>query len=98
MKKPDPRIYQKALELLKFEFKPEQYIMVAPLDYDLRAAAKNLSKATYIHRTTEDPREDMEQVRECDIFISGTDGSKAWGLNALADMLRARNESELLSS
>ncbi|KAE9392643.1 haloacid dehalogenase [Gymnopus androsaceus JB14] len=88
--KPDPRIYQKALELLKFE--PEQCIMVAAHAYDLRAAAKIGIKTAYIHRTTEDPHEDMDQVRrECDMFISGTDGSKACGLNALADTLCAWN-------
>ncbi|KAF8830190.1 hypothetical protein HHX47_DHR2000720 [Lentinula edodes] len=45
-------------------------------------------KTAYIHRTTEDPEEDMQQVRsECDIFVSGTDGSTSCGLNELADIL-----------
>jgi len=62
--------------------------MVAAHAYDLRAAAKIGIKTAYIHRTTEDPHEDMEQVQhEFDMFISGTSGSKACGLNALADAL-----------
>ncbi|KIK55524.1 hypothetical protein GYMLUDRAFT_47739 [Collybiopsis luxurians FD-317 M1] len=84
--KPDPKIYQKALELMQLE--AEDCIMVAAHAYDLRAAAKLGIKTAYIHRTTEDLHEDMEQIgRECDIFVSGTDGSRGCGLNALADIL-----------
>ncbi|KAJ4001954.1 haloacid dehalogenase [Lentinula boryana] len=84
--KPDPRIYQKVLELLNCE--PRDCIMVAAHAYDLRVAAKIGMKTAYIHRTTEDPDEDMERVRsECDIFVSGTDGKTFCGLYELADIL-----------
>ncbi|KAJ3893826.1 HAD-like domain-containing protein [Lentinula edodes] len=84
--KPDPKMYQKVLELLNLEAK--ECIMVAAHAYDLRAAAKIGIKTAYIHRTTEDPEEDMQQVRsECDIFVSGTDGSTSCGLNELAEIL-----------
>lgn len=64
--------------------------MVAAHAYDLRAAKKVGMRTVYIHRSTEDPLEDMGVVRaEFDYFIDGTDGSSTCGLIALADALVA---------
>ncbi|KAF5392666.1 hypothetical protein D9757_000933 [Collybiopsis confluens] len=87
--KPDPKIYQKVLELLQLD--PEDCIMVAAHAYDLRAAATVGLRTAYVHRATEDLHEDMALVRrENSIFVSGTDGGRDSGLNALADILCPR--------
>ncbi|EGN93722.1 hypothetical protein SERLA73DRAFT_189467 [Serpula lacrymans var. lacrymans S7.3] len=82
--KPNPEIYLKALNLMGLQ--ASQTAMVAAHAYDLRAAAKLGMKTAYIHRTTEDPSEDMEVVKsEVDVFIDGR--SKQHGLLELARLL-----------
>lgn len=47
-------------------------------------------KTIYVQRTTEDPAEDMNQVRdEVDFFIDGTTGDEKCGFGELADILQA---------
>ncbi|KAK0469127.1 haloacid dehalogenase [Desarmillaria tabescens] len=75
--KPDPKIYQKAIDLL--DLKPEECLMVASHAYDLRAAARMW-----------DPEEDMDHLRQTfDFFVEGTDGSDTNGLVKLATILQA---------
>ncbi|MDI2029592.1 haloacid dehalogenase type II [Saccharopolyspora sp. TS4A08] len=50
--KPDPAVYQRALELLRVE--PDQALMVASHSWDLRAAAKLGIATAYITRDGED--------------------------------------------
>ncbi|KAK0484726.1 haloacid dehalogenase [Armillaria novae-zelandiae] len=86
--KPDPKIYQKAINLL--DLKPAECLMVAAHAYDLRAAASTGMKTTYIHRPTEDPEENIDRVRQTfDFFVEGTDGSDSSGLVKLATILQA---------
>ena len=84
--KPEPRIYTKALEVVGA--RPEQCLMIAAHAYDLRAAKAVGVRTAYVQRTTEDPEEPMEQVRnEVDVFVDGTDSAKAGGLAQIADLL-----------
>ena len=47
-------------------------------------------KTIYIQRSTEDPTENMEHVRdEVDFFIDGTKGDERCGFGELADVLQA---------
>ena len=47
-------------------------------------------KTIYIQRSTEDPTEDMKQVRdEVDFFIDGTKGDERCGFGELAEVLQA---------
>ena len=47
-------------------------------------------KTIYIQRSTEDPTEDVKQVRdEVDFFIDGTKGDERCGFGELADVLQA---------
>ncbi|KAL1735936.1 HAD-like domain-containing protein [Schizophyllum commune] len=81
--KPDPRIYEKALEML--ECGPTEAVMVAAHAYDLRAAAKLGIRTIYVRRSTEDPTEDMDAVRnDVDFFV---DGTTADGLGEVATLL-----------
>ncbi|KAG7442822.1 haloacid dehalogenase [Guyanagaster necrorhizus] len=85
--KPDPKIYQKAINFL--DLKPEECLMVASHAYDLRAAARTGMKTAYIHRSTEDPEEDIDHLRQTfDFFVEGTDGSDISGLVKLANILQ----------
>ncbi|KAJ7164979.1 haloacid dehalogenase [Mycena filopes] len=94
--KPDPRMYLKAVELL--DLSPSDCIMVASGSspsstaahaYDLRAAAKIGMKTIYVHRTTEDLDEDMDQIRtEFDAFVDGTTPSLAGGIVGVAAILK----------
>ncbi|KAJ7177945.1 haloacid dehalogenase [Mycena filopes] len=85
--KPDPRMYLKAVELL--DLSPSDCIMVAAHAYDLRAAAKIGMKTIYVHRTTEDLDEDMDQIRtEFDAFVDGTTPSLAGGIVGVAAILK----------
>jgi len=81
--KPNQKIYAKALDLLGLQ--SSQTAMVAAHAYDLRAAAKLGMKTIYVQRITEDPDEDMDQVKtDVDIFIDGTD--ERVGLLKLAEL------------
>jgi FMN phosphatase YigB (HAD superfamily) len=84
--KPDPRIYEKAAELMGL--KVEECIMVAAHAYDTRAAKDVGMQTVYIHRTTEDVGEDFVSIQqEFDLFIDGRDGSTECGIGALAKVL-----------
>ncbi|EJD45492.1 haloacid dehalogenase [Auricularia subglabra TFB-10046 SS5] len=86
--KPDRRIYERALELLGVQ--PAEAVMVAAHAYDLRAAKEVGMRTAYIHRSTEDPHEDIGALRgEFDYFVDGTDGSATCGLTALAGVVGA---------
>lgn len=86
--KPDPKIYQKGIYLL--DLRPEECLMVAAHAYDLRAAASIGMKTAYIHRSTEDPEEDMDRLKQTfDFFVEETDGSDISGLVKLATILQA---------
>ncbi|ORY25232.1 HAD-like domain-containing protein [Naematelia encephala] len=85
--KPDQRMYLRCLDLL--DRNSQQVAMVAAHAYDLRAAAKVGMRTIYIHRDTEDPEEDFEQLRtDVDLLIDGraAAGPKG-GLIALAELL-----------
>ncbi|QDS77119.1 hypothetical protein FKW77_000971 [Venturia effusa] len=91
MTKPDTRIYLKAAELVGAHVGKGECLMVAAHAYDLRAAKKAGMGTVYIHRETEDPEEDFDDVRnEVDLFVdgrTGTNGSNVSGLAALAETL-----------
>lgn len=99
---PDPRVYRRALEIL--DRRPEEVAMVAAHAYDLRAAKKVYvqfsnwadicrgMRTIYIHRDTEDPLEDEEEMRtEFDLYIDGrAEVGAEGGLVRLADILSKR--------
>ena len=66
--KPAPESYRKTLQLVKV--KPEESIMVAAHAFDVRGGKEAGMKSIYIHRWTDDIKEDMEVVRgENDFFL-----------------------------
>lgn len=66
--KPAPESYRKTLQLVKV--KPEESVMVAAHAYDVRGGKEAGMKTVYIHRWTDDIKEDMEVVRgENDFFL-----------------------------
>ncbi|KAI4184897.1 MAG: hypothetical protein L6R41_004450 [Letrouitia leprolyta] len=66
--KPAPESYRKSLDLVNV--KPEESVMVAAHAYDTRGAKAAGMKTVYIHRWTDDVREDMQVVeRENDYFL-----------------------------
>ena len=70
--KPDPRAYQKGLELVQLG--PDEVVMVAAHAYDLRGAQKCGMRTIYVHRWTDDTDEDMEKVKgEFDVFLDDMD-------------------------
>ncbi|KAK5121847.1 hypothetical protein LTR85_004722 [Meristemomyces frigidus] len=71
--KPALEAYSKGLELIKRT--PEECIMVAAHAYDLRGAKAVGMKTVYVHRWTDDVREDQEVVRgECDAYLESMEG------------------------
>ncbi|KAJ4421308.1 hypothetical protein N0V82_003818 [Gnomoniopsis sp. IMI 355080] len=60
--KPAPESYVKCMELLRY--KPEECVMVAAHAYDTRGAKKMGMKTVYIHRWTDDIKEDQEALRD----------------------------------
>ncbi|KAJ9611096.1 hypothetical protein H2200_004279 [Cladophialophora chaetospira] len=86
--KPDPKIYLKALDLVRV--KPNESVMVAAHAYDSRAAKAVGMRTVYIQRTTEDPQESMDRIRaEVDVFIDGRDATAPDGLGKVASLLGA---------
>jgi 2-haloalkanoic acid dehalogenase type II len=68
MYKPAPESYRKTLELVNV--KPEESVMIAAHAYDLRGGKKAGMRTVYIHRWTDDIKEDMEVVKgENDFFM-----------------------------
>lgn len=66
--KPASESYHKVLELLKLQ--PEECVMVAAHADDLRGAKAVGIKTVYVHRWTDDVREDQRQVsRENDAYL-----------------------------
>ncbi|MCJ1405475.1 hypothetical protein MMC11_008703 [Xylographa trunciseda] len=66
--KPAPKSYHKTLELVNV--KPEESVMVAAHTSDVRGAKKAGMKTVYIHRWTDDIKEDMEIIKgENDFFL-----------------------------
>lgn len=66
--KPAPKSYRKTLELVNV--KPEESVMVAAHAYDVRGGKEAGMKTVYIHRWTDDIKEDMEVVKgENDFFL-----------------------------
>lgn len=71
--KPAPESYRKALELVGA--KPEESVMVAAHAYDVRGAKAAGMRTVYVHRWTDDIREDMGVVRgENDFFLEDMTG------------------------
>lgn len=66
--KPAPESYRKTLQLAKVT--PAESVLVAAHAYDLRGGKEAGMKTVYIHRWTDDIKEDMEVVRgENDFFL-----------------------------
>ena len=66
--KPAPESYRKTLQLVRV--RPEESVMVAAHAYDVRGGKEAGMRTVYIHRWTDDVREDMEIVRgENDVFL-----------------------------
>jgi len=66
--KPAPESYRKALQLVNV--KPDASVLVAAHAYDVRGGKKAGMKAVYVHRWTDDIKEDMEVVKgENDFFL-----------------------------
>ena len=66
--KPAPESYRKALQLVRA--KPEECVLVAAHAYDVRGAKEAGMRTVYVHRWTDDIREDMEVVKgENDVFL-----------------------------
>jgi len=77
--KPAPKSYRKTLELINA--KPEESVMVAAHAYDVRGGKEAGMKTVYIHRWTDDIKEDMEVVKgENDFFLED--------MTSLADVIR----------
>jgi len=67
--KPAPESYLKALKVL--QLRPEECVMVAAHAYDLRGARAVGIKTVYVHRWTDDIREEQEVVKgENDAYLS----------------------------
>ncbi|KAL8942160.1 MAG: hypothetical protein Q9216_001807 [Gyalolechia sp. 2 TL-2023] len=71
--KPAPESYRRTLELVGVE--PDESVMVAAHAYDVRGAKAAGMRTVYVHRWTDDIREDM-QVVECenDYFLEAMTG------------------------
>ncbi|MCJ1282047.1 hypothetical protein MMC26_001370 [Xylographa opegraphella] len=66
--KPAPKSYSKTLELVNV--KPEESVMVAAHTSDVRGGKEAGMKTVYIHRWTDDIKEDMEVIKtENDFFL-----------------------------
>ncbi|MCJ1317546.1 hypothetical protein MMC15_002871 [Xylographa vitiligo] len=66
--KPAPKSYSKTLELVNV--KAEESVMVAAHTTDVRGARKAGMKTVYVHRWTDDIKEDMEVIqKENDFFL-----------------------------
>lgn len=66
--KPAPESYRKILRMVKV--KPEESVMVAAHAFDVRGGKEAGMKTVYIHRWTDDIKEDMEVVEgENDFFL-----------------------------
>ncbi len=66
--KPAPESYRKALQLVNV--KPDESVLVAARAYDVRGGKKAGMKTVYVHRWTDDIKEDMEVVKgENDLFL-----------------------------
>ncbi|KAI9706391.1 MAG: hypothetical protein M1836_003396 [Candelina mexicana] len=66
--KPAPQSYYRVLELVNL--RPEESVQVAAHAHDVRGAKEAGMKTAYIHRCTDDIKEDMEVVRgENDFFL-----------------------------
>ena len=66
--KPAPESYRKTLELVNV--KPEESVIVAAHAYDVRGGKEAGMKTVYIHRWTDDIKEDMDVVKgENDSFL-----------------------------
>lgn len=71
--KPAPESYGRCLALLRR--RPEECVMVAAHAYDTRGAAAVGMRTVYVHRWTDDVREDQEVVRgEHDVYLEGMEG------------------------
>ncbi|KAL8995581.1 MAG: hypothetical protein Q9188_006776 [Gyalolechia gomerana] len=71
--KPGPESYRRTLELIKVE--PQESVMVAAHSYDVRGAKAAGMRTVYIHRWSDDIREDMQVVeRENDYFLEDMTG------------------------
>ncbi|KAI8954274.1 HAD-like protein [Xylaria longipes] len=80
--KPAPEAYEKALALVGV--RPDQAVMVAAHAYDLRAAKALGMHTVYVHRWTDDTKEDMDRVRrENEHFLD------EGGMSGLVDAIRA---------
>ncbi|MCJ1450341.1 hypothetical protein MMC28_000672 [Mycoblastus sanguinarius] len=66
--KPAPKSYRKTLELVNV--KPGESVIVAAHAYDVRGGKEAGMKTVYIHRWTDDIKEDMEVIKgENDFFL-----------------------------
>ena len=66
--KPAPKSYRKTLELINVQ--PEESVMVAAHASDVRGGKEAGMKTVYVHRWTDDIKEDMEVVKgENDFFL-----------------------------
>ncbi|KAL0576427.1 hypothetical protein V5O48_005563 [Marasmius crinis-equi] len=71
--KPAPESYEKVLVMLKL--KPEDCVMVAAHEYDLRGAREAGMKTVYIRRWTDDIHEDQGAIREAnDVYLEDMQG------------------------
>lgn len=71
--KPDKRAYELALG--QVQLKPEEVVMVAAHEDDVRGAKASGMKAIYVHRWTDDVDVDLEGVkRDVDAFLEGMEG------------------------
>lgn len=68
--KPAPESYAKALALIKRQ--PQDCVMVAAHEYDLRGAREAGMKTVYVYRWTDDVNEDQEVIRtDNDAYLEG---------------------------
>ncbi len=71
--KPAPESYRKTLELV--DVKPEESVMVAAHANDVRGGKEAGMKTVYVHRWTDDIKEDMEVIKaENDFFLEDMTG------------------------
>ncbi|KAH7064392.1 haloacid dehalogenase [Paraphoma chrysanthemicola] len=83
--KPDPRMYQRAMELV--DVLPEECVMLASHVYDLKAAKGVGMRTIYVRRETEDVGLVVEEGDGVDVLVDGTGGGVDGGFGEVVRMI-----------
>jgi 2-haloalkanoic acid dehalogenase type II len=83
--KPDPRMYQRAMELVRCD--PNECVMLASHAYDLEAAKGVGMRTVYVSRETEDVGLVVEEGGFVDLCVDGRGGGVTGGFGEVAKVL-----------